>query len=139
MQHALTLMLLFWFTFNSDAQNILSGRQFKTDILVGSTDYGWTNQCKHIDLIAEPGALWGYFLKFNDDGTFVAFNQNRCGNDCRVKVSGKYIIDNNQVELILETILYKDICVTRPKEEIHESMGVFKMEKEEEQIRLLRL
>lgn len=138
MNTLLLSIILFLIPFISDAQNTLVDVKYKTNILVGSTDYGWSDDTKSVKLSSAAGESWGYFVEFKSDGTFLAYNQNKCGNDCRVKVSGTYIIRDNQIEMTRNLVRYMDICATRPKVEREELLGTFEIVENDEHILLKR-
>lgn len=117
--------MLLLLAFSSDAQSEMLNAKYRTDILIGSSDNGWSQGQEKIKLEDHYENPWGYFLQLNEDGTFVAFNQNKCGNDCRIKVRGTYLVSENQIEFFAQTLNYMDVCATRPKKELNESLGVF--------------
>jgi hypothetical protein len=128
MNNLLVLLFLLFFAYNSDAQSSVLSGIYKTDVLVGSNTYGWESDTKSITLNTDNISPWGYFIDFKEDGTFLAYNQNKCGNDCRIKVTGTYLISENQIVLTSNSIRYLDICATRPKVVTEELLGVFSIE-----------
>ncbi len=143
MNNILITLLLLFLAFSSVAQTDktaeLVGKKFKTDVVIGSTDYGWSPKIESVNLTQADIHPWGYFLQLNDDGSFIAFNQNSCGNDCRVKVSGTYKIENGVIEFVTNTIRFMDICAAKPKQEINSSIGSYKIKETGGRISLVRV
>lgn len=143
MNNILVLLLMLFIAFISDAQSDVSlelvGKKFKTDVVVGAADYGWTPKLQSVKLSEAGIDPWGYFLQINADGTFLAYNQNSCGNDCRVKVSGTYKMENGIIEFTSNTIRFFDICAGRPRQEVDASIGSFAVEEKDGEIRLVKV
>lgn len=137
MNNFLILLLLFFAYFNSNAQSDLVGKTFKTNVLVGkSNPYQKANESIYLN-DTEKENPWGNFIVFNADGTFNSYNQEKCGNGCRIKVAGVYEIDGDKISLTVNEVKYMDICATTPKETNEVSLGTFTISKKENAIVLM--
>lgn len=139
MKNFWVLLLLLFIPYGTEAQAEWSGKTFYTSCLIGSTDYGWSTRNQRVTLADAGETPWGYFIKFNADGTFLAYNQNRCGNDCRVKVTGNYKIEGDQLSFVCTRIRFLDMCAFRPMEVVETDLGTFQILFESEGIELIRI
>lgn len=130
------LAILLLFAYGSFGQSELSGNTFKTDVFIG--DKSGKNKKSDIHLSGlDKSHPWGYFIVFDEDGTFTSYNQVSCGMDCRKRFSGTYTITDNQINFVVENVTYFDICVLETPKQKTYSYGTFAISEKDGKITLV--
>lgn len=115
-------------------------QKWRSNFVIGSENYQTTLMQNKIELSTTDESPFGVFIEFYKNGTFVSYNQGWCGNECRVKVYGKYIqTTSDKVEFIVERIEYHKMCVDTPTKNVNQSLGIYSLAMNKDGYHLTRI
>ena len=121
---------LFVVPFISFAQEVLTGKKWRSSTRLFEDTTVKTYAFEAVDQMADWSKRWGYFLMFNEDGTFETDYSAPCGMDCFTQVKGTYVDDGQELRLTIKEIIRDGLCSKESETfEEHELVFQFSLKK----------
>jgi len=108
------------------AQDPFENKRWSTNTIIGATNFKFDSKIPEIILdTLDSKYPYGYITNFLPDQTFISYNIGPCGNECRMTVKGTYLLTENRIELLADSISYWKECSNRPVEKLNTSLGSY--------------